>query len=110
MHVCAGDQEKRNAFLPESILHMLNRRIDLRTSIVIQSWQDMGRARKDRHTARDRSPHHIQRNTDVYSPIVDPRQNVAMQINRAAHITSLSLTVLPRRHPHPHPVISHLAD
>jgi hypothetical protein len=86
MHVCAGDQAKRNAFLPESILQMLHRRSDLRTSIVIQSWQDMRRAHNDRHAVSYRCLRHAQRDAKVRSAIIDPRQNVAMQVNHSVSV------------------------
>jgi hypothetical protein len=83
MNVGASDQAKRNAFLPESVLQMLHGRSDLRTSIVIQSWQDMRRAHNHRHAVSYRCLRHAQRNAKVRRPIIDPRQNVAMQVNHS---------------------------
>src|SRR5258706_6290993 len=61
---------------------------------MIKPWQDVWRAREDRHTVRYRSPRHVERNSEVYSPIVDPRQNMAMQINQCMPHLNRSLILL----------------
>jgi hypothetical protein len=56
----------------------------------------MRRAREDRHAASYQCLRHRRRNGKVRSPIIDPRQNVAMQVDHSVYVLTNPLKGVPQ--------------
>ena len=72
---------QRNAFLIEDGLQLPDGIADLRTAVMVKTWQDMRRAGDMGDAVGHERPRHIERNRQVAGTVVDTRQNMTMQID-----------------------------
>lgn len=77
----SGDQAQRNSVLIEHVLKRPGRLANRWTIIVIETRQDVRRTGKDRYALGDRSLGHRQRDGQIARPVVDPGQDMAMQVD-----------------------------
>jgi hypothetical protein len=83
MVICARHELEGYAMLIERALQLSHGRDDLRAGVVIDARQDVGSARDDVHAVVNECPRHCERDLDVARPVIDARQQVAMQVDHA---------------------------
>ena len=95
VNVGAGDQAQRNSILVEHVLERLSRLANRRPLIVIETGQDVRRAGENRYPLGNRGLGHSPRDGQIARPVIDPGQDMAMQINH--RVPRKSPYVRPRR-------------
>jgi hypothetical protein len=79
--VRSDHQLQRDALRIKDVLQLRNGHADLRTTIMVNTGKDVGRASDVRHAVRDEGLCHRQRDGLIGGAIVDTRQNVAMKVD-----------------------------
>ena len=74
-------QLEGDALLGQDLLQLRRRRSDLWARIMIEPGQNVGGASDDRDTVGHQGLCHFQGDRQIGSPVVDPGQKVAMQID-----------------------------
>ncbi len=79
--VGAGEETERNSFLIKSALKSGHCGADGRTGVQIEPGENMGCARNAHNAIGNEGARHVQRHSDVGSPIVNPWEDVAVKVN-----------------------------
>lgn len=81
MVIGAGHELEGDVLDIQNTLQMLYCLPDLRTAVVVKARQDVGRAGDLGHTFGDKGTRHSQRHGQISRPVINARQDVAMQVD-----------------------------
>ncbi|CAJ0888304.1 hypothetical protein AMST5_03866 [freshwater sediment metagenome] len=80
----ANDKLERDISRLQLFLQTLNGDTNLRSAVVEETRQDMGRTGQHRHAVCNRGARHCDRGLEIPGAIVDARQNMAVKIDHHA--------------------------